>query len=537
MYQKHFIVTENNEETLYLYINASNMEFATEFSYGSLDERYERLNNSIYEYLNSNNINFRGEVIKVMLGTLLVSRTSAKLLLKENNELTTIKKQSFLSYDYTRSITVKAHDTLHSISQTYGTSIWEIKTLNNLVSNLIFKDQNLIIPVNSNANIYVVSENDTLDSISKMFCVPISSIFELNNLKSEEIQNLQRIKIPSIVLKNILHTVTGDESLSCISKKYGVSESEIIKWNPHIEKFISQGDFLMIFAESVTPNFIAGYNLSSKQYITIRRVETGHIERLSLEQYIFGVLASEIPANYDFAALKVQAIVSRTFILNKLSHSKYTIINDTSEFQAYSDMAELHDIWCDKYNEYVFKVARAVYETKDLVITYDNSLINALYFSCSNGKTLSSEEYFPSSIPYLQSVNSHWDKTSPFCEQIKKISIYDFKKVLNIDFDNSNDIKLNYHTHSKSVKSVKIKDTFFSGVEFRKKFYLNSTTFDLQFSEHNVIFIMRGFGHGVGLSQYGADKMAKEGNNIQKIIKHYYTNVEIQPFSSLIKVT
>ncbi len=527
MYKKYFIVNKDGEETLYLYVNTNDIEFASEFSYGSLDERYNRLTNSVENFIEDNSIVFNGNKVKIMLGSLLIANTTTSPI--HFNKLVKTKSNPKKHYHYEKSsmYTVKPGDTLFSIAQNHSTSIWEIKILNQLDSNLIFDNQVLVIPIKSNANIYITKDKDDLSKVSKLFNIPPQEISKVNKLTSNFLPTGHALKIPSINLKTILHTVKSDESLEKIAYLYEVSVNDIISWNNLSHHKLIPNSKLIIHLESYNPNIIAGFDLSSNIHLSVLRVETGQIEYLSLEKYIFGVVASEMPANFEVNALKAQALASRTYIMHKLSENPDIIVNDTTEYQAYSDLGELKDIWQDNYEAYLQKISQVVHETKNEVITYAGNYINSLFFSTSNGNTLNSEEYFNSYFPYLRSVSSKWDKNSPFNKRIKRITLDNFSNALNLETNIISNFNISYYPTSNAVDKVSINNIDYTGSELRKKLYLNSSSFKIDITKDTIVITMNGFGHGVGLSQYGADGMGKDGYNYKDIIKHYYTNVSI----------
>ena len=256
--------------------------------------------------------------------------------------------------------------------------------------------------------------------------------------------------------------------------------------------------------------------------VTVYR-KNGAILDLELEEYLIGVVGAEMPASFDIEALKAQAIISRTYALRSIEIGRK--LTDDVTTQVYKDNNELRTQWGNSYEKYYNKIKEAVYSTKGLAIYYDNNLIDALFFSTSNGKTEDSKYVWGKEIPYLKSVDSSWDKeSSTYLREIDK----DLANVLDILGINTTDFTIVSRNESGRVLEIKIGDKNFTGVEFRNLLGLRSTDFDIEINENSIKFVTRGYGHGVGLSQYGANGMAKQGYNFQDIVKHYYLGVEIK---------
>ena len=176
------------------------------------------------------------------------------------------------------------------------------------------------------------------------------------------------------------------------------------------------------------------------------------------------------------------------------------------------------------YDMYYNKVKEAVDSTKGIAIYYNNDLIDALFFSTSNGKTEDSKYVWGNNIPYLKSVDSSWDKdASSYLRDVSK----DLINVLNLLGVSSSDFTIISRNESGRITEIKVGDKSYTGVEFRNLLGLRSADFDISVNDNTVNIITRGYGHGVGLSQYGANGMAKSGYNFKQIIRHYYTGVDI----------
>lgn len=260
-----------------------------------------------------------------------------------------------------------------------------------------------------------------------------------------------------------------------------------------------------------------------EQTITIYR-NNGSVINLSMTDYLIGVLGAEMPASFNIEALKAGAIASRTYALKKIQDGGK--LTDTVSTQVYNDNNELRNKWGNEFDKYYNKIKQAVEATNDLVIAYNGELISALFFSTSNGYTESAKEVFGYDIPYLQSVESSVDKeTTPYLKTVEKetATLLNILGVTNLD-----NIEIVSRTSSGRVKEIKIDNKTYSGVEIRNLLGLRSTDFDISVNGESVTITTRGYGHGVGMSQYGANKLANNGYSYSDIIHHYYQNVNIE---------
>lgn len=262
---------------------------------------------------------------------------------------------------------------------------------------------------------------------------------------------------------------------------------------------------------------------SSKQ-VTIYR-SNGNVVSMDLEEYLIGVVGAEMPASFQMEALKAQAVVARTYALKLLASGKK--LTDTVSTQVYKDNNELKKLWGNSYSTYYQKIKEAVISTKGVSVYYQGNYINALYHSTSNGKTEDASMVWGNSVPYLKSVDSKWDiQASSYLREIKE----DFTNVLNL-LGISNDTNIQFEIISRDesgrVEKIKVGDKIFDGVTFRNLLKLRSTDFSIMVINNQVSITTKGYGHGVGLSQYGANGMAQEGYTYKEILKHYYTGVEV----------
>ncbi len=283
---------------------------------------------------------------------------------------------------------------------------------------------------------------------------------------------------------------------------------------------------IILFIEVFLYIFL-GPNIKTKlRHVGFNKFNNVNIDKIKLENYVIGVVAAEMPATFSFESLKAQAVVSRTFIYRKIVNGNisYDNLND-DKGQAYITKKEMKDKWKNNYDEYYLKIKRAVEDTKDEIVVYNNEPIKAYYFSSSNGMTEDSKAVFGEE-EYLISVDTSFDKKSKEYEKEVIFSAKELLNKLNINSDVVNIGKIE-RSSTNHVISVEINSIIMSGIEFRKKLGLRSTDFDIFVNSNEVMVVTRGYGHGVGMSQYGANYLASNGKDYREIIKYFYHNVNI----------
>lgn len=246
-----------------------------------------------------------------------------------------------------------------------------------------------------------------------------------------------------------------------------------------------------------------------------------------LEDYIIGVVAAEMPASFDSEALKAQAVAARTYAISKILSSE-ELTTDVST-QAFITIEEMKDKWGDDFEFYFEKISNAVYDTEGLVLKSDNDVITAFYFAISNGYTENCESVFGEELSYAQSVESLWDENVNNYSVTTEVSTSDFCEKLSISCSEIiiDEIILNDTNH---IDAIIINGVTFSGTEFRNLLSLRSTDVSLIIGSDVVYLTTKGYGHGVGMSQYGANEMAKSGYSYEEILYYYYTDVKLEKF-------
>ena len=268
----------------------------------------------------------------------------------------------------------------------------------------------------------------------------------------------------------------------------------------------------------------------SNKFVRVKREITGEIVSVPFEEYIKGVLAGEMPISFHKEALKAQAVAARSYVLKKMEAAvdqEYDVV-DTVMNQVYLDEETLKQRWKDKFTENNNKLKEIIIETKGQYLTYEGKIVEAFFFSTSTGKTENSGEVFMTQLPYLTSVDSSWDEeVSPVFNDSVEYSISDFCTRLNIPYTQNISIEILKTTSTGRIKNFKINNKEFNASEVVNALKLRSTYFDIKQINSNIIINTKGYGHGVGLSQYGALAMAEKGYSYEEILKHYYQGVEI----------
>ena len=243
---------------------------------------------------------------------------------------------------------------------------------------------------------------------------------------------------------------------------------------------------------------------------------------LDIESYLEGVISSEMSPAFEMEALKAQCVAARTFVVQRGYE-----VDDTTNTQVYRDDKQLKDIWKDNYDVYHKKIQQAVQETTGEILTYQGKPISALFFSSSCGKTANAQEYWGNKVPYLVSVDSSWDKQSEEYEKSITMSKQEFSTALG--FQNTvHEIEEPIRYDSGYVKEIRIDRIVFTGREVREKLNLRSSCFTIKESKDNVVITTKGYGHGVGMSQIGAQAMAEKGKSYKQILSHYYPKTKIE---------
>ncbi len=238
------------------------------------------------------------------------------------------------------------------------------------------------------------------------------------------------------------------------------------------------------------------------------------------EDYVIGVVAGEMSPDFPYEALKAQAVAARTYAYRALKNNPNTDIKNI--WQNYITKEDMKKRWGANYDKWYEKISSVVYDTAGEVVEYNNEPILAAFYSTSCGKTEECENVWSEDLPYLTSVESEGDIYSPYYENKVTVS----KNQL-VNIYGSSNIKINKITDAGYVQSVTIGNNTYSGENIRSTFSLRSTSFNIADDGNNIVFVTKGYGHGVGMSQYGACYMANNGSDYKEILSHYYKDTYI----------
>lgn len=282
--------------------------------------------------------------------------------------------------------------------------------------------------------------------------------------------------------------------------------------------------------------------------INVYIVNQSEIRQMDMEEYVVGVVAAEMPASFELEALKAQAVAARTYayarIMNDFEgkndvHFGADICTDPGHCQAWISKDDSYEKWgllnaALNWN----KICKAVKKTEGLIIIFDDTIANPVFHACSGGKTENAEEVWGgNTVPYLKSVISNGEEASPVYRNTVELTKQEFiekiiKNYPDIELNADNpicDIKINEYTEGGGVETVSLGNGIIKGTDMRKIFSLNSTKFKISTDNTGKILIMTyGNGHGVGMSQWGANHIAKNGATYEEILKYYYTGIDIK---------
>ncbi len=559
---RHKVVNENGEDVLIVYLNNSLEEFADELGEDST-EREKNLITQVQEYIKNKGLKFSGKVVKVVVGALVVAtlaigvghniNAEAKTVsnnqayvVKEGDNLWNISRNLGISIADLKEINnlrsdiihpgdtlfltrnaemgtynVQTGDNLWTIARKYGMSVNELKTLNNLKSDVIHPGDKLQVVQAETPKMYTVKSGDSLWNIARGYNLSVSDLLAMNNLTTDVIQPGQTLRVTGKVNPSRSYTVKPGDNLWTIARVFDTTVDKLKVTNNLTTDIIQPGETLII-PDVSTPTPEAP--VDKTMTINVRR-SNGVIQNISLEEYVTGVVAAELGAGFNEASYKAQALAARTYAARRTEAGK--TISDTDSHQVYLDRTQIRNSWGEHdFNKYYPLVEKAVNETKAEVIMHEGEYIDALYFSTSNGRTDMPEYVWGGKLDYLQSVDSHWDKRSPYFYLESTYTNGEFASRLGIS-TSSLYAEVVSRTANGSVNTINIGGRVFSGNYVKSRLGLRSTDFTIKFASGRVIIEQRGWGHAVGLSQYGAYFMGEEGYNYQQIIHHYYQGVDI----------
>ena len=296
----------------------------------------------------------------------------------------------------------------------------------------------------------------------------------------------------------------------------------------------------------IEENILDDKPLFSSEPYKVLITETGEISEVPVEEYVIGAVCAEMPASFETEALKAQAVAAHTYAERQRLKAEFSpdpelcgadFSDDTSKYQGFFDNEKIRQQYGENYESYYSKIKNAVSEVLPYIITYQDEPIISAFHSMSSGKTESAENIWGTKLDYLVPVDSSYDKDAPKYldeisysgDELKKILESEFNDI-NLDSDFKKWIEIKDISDSGTVLSVNVGDKNISGSNLRDILGLRSACFDVDYKDDKIIFTTKGFGHGVGMSQYGADAMASQGQKWQDIISHYY------PHASIVKI-
>ena len=265
--------------------------------------------------------------------------------------------------------------------------------------------------------------------------------------------------------------------------------------------------------------------------VRVNLTREDRIKEVPLEDYIVGVVAAEMPVTFHEEALKAQSVAARNYVLRKMEENQDNEydINDTVMHQVFSTNERLKERWGDDFEVNLEKISNAVMATAGEFLDYNGKIANTLYFSTSNGRTENNTDVFGADLSYLTSVESPWDQNvSPAFNDMERFTIKDFNEKFDINNNNKPNINIMNRSSTNRVLKISVNGEEFTGIEFRHKLGLRSTDFDIQVDNNNVVITTKGFGHGVGMSQYGAHGKAMEGYSYRDILAHFYQGTTLK---------
>ena len=270
--------------------------------------------------------------------------------------------------------------------------------------------------------------------------------------------------------------------------------------------------------------------------IKVYRTQSGKTQKVSLEEYTVLSVCAEISPDFEDEAIKAQAIACRTYgvyMIKKGNYDKADISDDFHTHQGYLSKDELKNKWGEKFDVYFNRISSCVEKTKGRIITYNGEVILPAYFALCSGRTENASDVWGGDVPYLKSVASVGDELAAELTSVVKYSEDEFvnccKKLdgCNVSENMKELVGKIEKTAAGAVKKITIGGKDFSGADIQKAFELKSNNFTVNYENGFFVFTVTGNGHGVGMSQYGADYMARQSSSCGEILKHYYTGIEI----------
>lgn len=301
--------------------------------------------------------------------------------------------------------------------------------------------------------------------------------------------------------------------------------------------------FATLFIPLIIVSLLSGTNSPPESgTVSVYLKSEDRVEEMDINQYLKCTVAAEMPADFKTEALKAQAVAARTYLKTRMDaarngafaeeHKGADVCDDFAHCQAYLSEEKRRESWGDAADTNWEKISEAVEGTDALIMTYGGEPISAVFHSTSSGKTERAADVWGEDIEYLQSVSSEGDMYSPKYTSEVSISINEFMhtaegNIEGVDWNNGLFGNIE-RSEAGGIITLDVGGKNISGTELRRIYGLNSTNAELRETEGNVVFSVKGYGHGVGMSQYGADYLAGQGKSYKDILKTYYKGVKIE---------
>ena len=376
----------------------------------------------------------------------------------------------------------KVHDVVRNFIKDHNI-LFKGATIALVSGGVLFGSINLSTPsfsqVSMNNNVSIEEKVD-VDKTDQIVCV--DEVNENDSVVINDDVNVSNDEVvdsdSSSIVENVSTTVNNEVSVPESTIKYDTPEPQVVNE----------------ISEPVVDNSI---------YVSVRR--SNGVVSIELEDYVTGVVAAEMPALFSPEALKAQAVIARTYALK--ANSMGRTLSDNEGTQSYKDNGQLASMWGGNYNSYYNKIRDCVMSTSGMYLTYNGNYIEAVYHSTSNGRTEYSSNVWGNSYPYLVSVDSVYDNSNPSFSISKSFSYGELSSMLGINVSGVSEFNILGYTSGGRVSFISVDGVEFSGVTFRSKLGLRSADFDIYKNDDGVVITTRGYGHGVGMSQYGANGM------------------------------
>lgn len=418
-----------------------------------------------------------------------------------------------------------------------------INTIKNFIKNIGYKGTKVVLMVGTIvvATLAINSSNSTSDFEFKL----LNSEKGIENLISSEIfdsnSDLSYSNIDDLNENSFVQNNEEDKNNEIVSEINNNQNSNIQSNEIQNDDMVNElpnekNNDLPIFQDeninkdesndfTNTDNNLSDVEEKEENKNLISLIHNGNTINIELEDYVIGVVAAEMPASFHIEALKAQSVIARTYALNKLS--KGVTLTDNNSTQNYIDIDQMRNKWGADFDKYYNKIKDAVLSTEGTTLKYNDEYIDAVYFSTSNGYTEDSINVWGNDIPYLKSVESYWDRDASSFFRTQTMDLNTFNSKLGTNISNRDEISIIERNSSSRVSKISVGGKIFSGVQFRNILGLRSADFDIGLNDNLLTITTRGYGHGVGMSQYGANGMAQNGYNYKQILSHYYSNVSI----------